>query len=117
MQRPNIEHASCGQRGIRVNEYILLMHQDASDTEAADDPERWGQYIARLRSTGQFDGGSSMGNGERLKKNQTSQPTGNALGGFIRVRAVSLESAKQFLAGNPVYEAGGTVEIRELPRT
>jgi len=21
-----------------------------------------------------------------------------------------------FLAGNPIYEAGGTVEIRELPR-
>jgi len=96
---------------------MLLMYQDAPDTEAADDPKRWGQYIAMLRSTGQFDGGSSMGRGERLRKNQSSQPTGNDLGGFIRVRAVSLESARQFLAGNPVYEAGGTVEIRELPRT
>lgn len=96
---------------------MLLMHQDATDTDAADDPKRWEQYIATLRSTGQFDGGSSIGRGERLKKNQPSQPTGNDLGGFIRVRAVSLESAKQFLVGNPVYEAGGTVEIRELPRT
>jgi hypothetical protein len=100
-----------------VNEYILLMYQDAPDIGAADDPEQWGQYIANLRSTGQFDGGSSMGRGERLRKNQSSQPTDNELGGFIRVRAVSLEGAKQFLAGNPVYEAGGTVEIRELPRT
>lgn len=100
-----------------MNEYILLMHQDASDSEAADDPELWGHYLAQLRSTGHFDGGSSMGRGERFRKNQPSQPAGSDLSGFIRVRAVSLESAKRFLAGNPVYEAGGTVEIRELPRT
>ena len=68
------------------------MHQDAADKEAADDPKRWEKYIAKLRRTGQFDGGSSMGHGERLRKNQSSQPTGNDLGGFIRVRAVSLES-------------------------
>lgn len=85
--------------------------------EAADDPKQWEQYLANLRGTGQFDGGSSTGRGERFKRNQSSQPTGNDLGGYIRVRAVSLESAKQFLAGNPVYEAGGTVEIRELPHT
>ncbi|MDP9990767.1 hypothetical protein J2W28_001937 [Variovorax boronicumulans] len=93
------------------------MHQDAPNTEAADDPIRWEQYLAELVSTGHFDGGSSMGRGERLRKNQSSQPAGNDLSGFIRVRAVNLEGAKQFLAGNPVYEAGGTVEIRELPRT
>lgn len=115
--RPGTEHASRKRRDKRVNEYILLMHQDAPDTADANDPTRWIQYLAQLRGTGQFDGGSSMGRGERLRKNQSSQPTGNDLGGFIRVRAVSLESAKQFLAGNPVYEAGGTVEIRELPRS
>ncbi|MCR6475235.1 YciI family protein [Variovorax sp. ZS18.2.2] len=100
-----------------MNEYILLMHQDATDRDAADDPKRWEQYLAQLRSTGHFDGGSSMGRGELFRKDQPSQPAGNDLGGFIRIRAISLESAKQFLAGNPVYEAGGTVEIRELPRT
>ena len=51
-----------------MNEYILLMHQDAPDTEAADDSKCWAQYIAKLRSTGQFDGGSSIGRGERLRK-------------------------------------------------
>ena len=35
--------------------------------------------------------------------------------GFIRVRAADIEAARHFLAGNPVYEGGGTVEIRELP--
>jgi hypothetical protein len=33
------------------------------------------------------------------------------------VNANDLEQAKSLLVGNPVFEAGGTVEIRELPRT
>lgn len=101
-----------------MNEYILLMHQDAPDTQAADDPERWGQYLTRLRSTGQFDGGSAIGPGERVCKGQPGQAVTGGPSGFIRVRADSLQAAKaQFLAGNPVYEAGGTVEVRELPRS
>jgi hypothetical protein len=32
------------------------------------------------------------------------------------VTAQSLAAARSLLAGDPVYEAGGTVEIRELPR-
>jgi len=39
------------------------------------------------------------------------------LTGFIRVAADSLEDAQGLSAGNPVSEAGGTVEIRELPRS
>jgi len=39
------------------------------------------------------------------------------IGGFIRVMARDLAHARSLLPGNPVYEAGGTVEIRELPRT
>jgi hypothetical protein len=105
------------QRRNRVNEYILLMHQDALDTDAADDPKMWEEYITQLRGTGHFDGGSSIGQGERFRKDKLSEPVENVLGGYIRVRAISLESAKRFLAGNPVYEAGGTVEIRELPGT
>ena len=38
------------------------------------------------------------------------------IAGFIRVNAASFDAAKSLVRGNPVYEAGGTVEIRELPR-
>jgi hypothetical protein len=100
-----------------MNEYIMLMHQDASDLGAADDPMRWEEYIAHLRGTGHFDGGSSIGKGERFRKDKSNASHGGVLGGYIRVRALSLDSAKRFLAGNPVYEAGGTVEIRELVRS
>jgi hypothetical protein len=37
--------------------------------------------------------------------------------GYLRVRAENADVARRFLVGNPVYEAVGTVEIRELPRT
>lgn len=39
------------------------------------------------------------------------------LSGFMRVVAGSLGHARTLVAGNPVFEFGGTVEIRELPRT
>jgi hypothetical protein len=39
------------------------------------------------------------------------------LSGFIRIAADSLEHARTLVVGNPTFESGGTVEIRELPRT
>jgi len=39
------------------------------------------------------------------------------LTGYIRVTAATIDEVKSFLTGNPHFEAGGTVEIRELPRT
>ncbi|OEZ59111.1 hypothetical protein [Duganella sp. HH105] len=94
-----------------MNEYIILMLDDAPGDANGD----WDGYIARLRQTGQFDGGSSIGSGQRLKKGQPEQAAGLGVTGFIRVRAASIDDAKLLLAGNPDYEAGGSVEIRELP--
>ena len=99
-----------------MNDYILLLHGDAMDRVAADDGVKWGEYFATLRKSGQFDGGSSIGAGERLKKREAITSASTELTGYIRFRAVSLEETRRFLIGNPVYEAGGTVEIRELPR-
>ena len=92
------------------------MHNDAVDAKAADDVDRWAAYITSLRASGQFDGGSAMGAGERVQQQQLTQPASTAVTGFLRVRATSLADVRRFLIGNPVYEAGGTIEIRELPR-
>ena len=48
---------------------------------------------------------------------RVSCPIPTHLGGFIRVGAESLADVDALLAGNPVFENGGTVEIRELPKT
>jgi hypothetical protein len=72
---------------------------------------------ARFRATGRFEGGSVMGDGVCVKKPGSPGGITAKLGGYIRVWAEGLDDARSFLPGNPVFEAGGTVEIRELPRS
>lgn len=92
-------------------DYIFLMHSDATTQE---DVDAWGPYFAKLRGVGAFEGGSAIGGGAAFRK--AGAPAAlSPVEGFIRVSAASLEAARAFLAGNPVFEAGGTVEIRELP--
>jgi hypothetical protein len=73
-------------------------------------------HLNALRASGQFDGGSSIGTGQCFRKVGSAASRTDALSGYIRVRAADIEDARRYLVGNPVFEAGGTVEIRELPR-
>ncbi|MDP1857171.1 MAG: hypothetical protein Q8K82_00790 [Gemmatimonadaceae bacterium] len=98
-----------------MKDFILFMYNDATNPLAANDGEKWGEYLAGLRTSGQFEGGSSIGTGLHVRKGHPDRPSTPELNGFIRIRAEGLERARNFLAGNPIYEAGGTVEIRELP--
>lgn len=99
-----------------MNDYILLMHGDSTDLAAADDSSRWDNYFTVLHESGLFDGGSAIGDGLAFRKTGKPGPGSAHLSGYIRLRATNLEHAQSFLSGNPVYEAGGTVEVRELPR-
>jgi hypothetical protein len=97
-------------------DYIFLMHNDCGPS-SSEKVEDWGPYLERLEATGCLRGGSAMGGGTCQRKTGAIPPVSSHLSGFIRVAAESLEHAKTLLTGNPVFEAGGTVEIRELPRT
>jgi hypothetical protein len=92
-------------------DYIFLMHDDAAGGAGLD----WERYLSRLREAGVFQGGSAIGEGQcERKSGATPAPTAH-ITGFIRVTAADIAHARLLLAGNPVFEAGGTVEIRELP--
>ncbi|MGQ0532719.1 MAG: YciI family protein [Caulobacteraceae bacterium] len=91
-------------------DYLFLMHGDAPD--AGD----WSAYLSKLRASGRFQGGSAIGDGVLARKSGDAQSTTALLTGYIRVEADDLAHARTLLSGNPVYEGGGTVEIRELPR-
>lgn len=93
-------------------DFILLMHNDAASTPSA---EMWQSYLSGLRQQGVLDGGSSIGGGTAFRKELPSGRQSSHLAGYIRVRAESAEQARQYLSGNPVFERGGTVEIRQLP--
>ncbi len=90
-------------------DYLFLMHNDAAGRS-----EDWAPYLAGLREAGVFQGGSSLGGGVCAVKSGHAREVTAHLAGYVKVRASSLEHARELLAGNPVFEAGGTVEIREL---
>jgi len=93
-------------------DYLFLMHGDSLADEAS-----WEPYLRQLDERGALQGGSAIGEGVCARKAGTPAPLSAHLVGFIRVSAENLAAARSLLAGNPVFEAGGTVEIRELPRT
>jgi len=99
-----------------MNDYIFFMHDDVLDEHRRRDDE-WTVYLAKLRESGVFEGGSSIGDGICASKSLAPVAITRHLSGYIRVRAVNLDAARELVVGNPIYEAGGTVEIRELPRT
>jgi len=91
-------------------EYIFLMHGDSVAGEAP-----WEPYLRKLQESGVLRGGSAIGDGVCARKRGAPGPLTGRLVGFIRVKADGLDAARGLLPGNPVFEAGGTVEIRELP--
>jgi hypothetical protein len=92
-------------------DYLFLMHNDRSNASNLE----WGPYIAKLQEAGCFNGGSAIGSGECVRKSGSASKITGHVTGYIRVKAKDLSHAKLLLGGNPVFEAGGTVEIRELP--
>jgi hypothetical protein len=100
-----------------MNDYILLMHDDApAGGHGRGGAASWEQYLGKLRAAGRFGGGSSIGAGACASKAGPPKAITSQLSGYIRIQAASLDDALTLVAGNPVYEAGGTVEVRELPR-
>lgn len=99
-----------------MNDYIIFMHNDAKEGPANVSSAMWEKYFVRLKESGRFSGGSSIGPGMCVTKAGQAKQITSHLSGYIRVQAESIEDAKTLLEGNPVLEGGGTVEIRELPR-
>lgn len=99
-----------------MNDYIFFMHNDVPKGHRHQDDE-WSDYFAKLRAVDAFEGGSAIGDGICASKSSAPPALTRQISGYIRVRAESLSAARELVIGNPVYEAGGTVEIRELPRS
>jgi hypothetical protein len=89
----------------------LFMHNDV----LTGNQGAWESYLRMLKRSCVFEG-SEIGEGICVRKGGPSPITEN-LAGYFRVNAATIDHAKSLLVGNPHFEAGGTVEIRELPRT
>ena len=101
-----------------MNDYILFMHGDTSPGRRTPDNDEWAAYFAKLEQAGAFQGGSAIGDGVCVSRSIVPPPDiTRHLSGYIRVQAESLSQARDLVSGNPIFEAGGTVEIRELPKS
>jgi hypothetical protein len=93
-------------------DYIFLVHDDADVSD-----HTWEPYILHLQERGVFQGGSTVGDGLCARKDGAARPVTEHLTGYIRITADGMDQVRSLLIGNPQFEAGGTVEIRELPRS
>jgi len=74
----------------------------------------WEAYIDTLAKSGKLRGGSSLGNGIKVSKGLPDDEC--SVTGYIRLEVSDLDEAKLLLKGNPLYEAGGFVELlAEVP--
>ena len=90
------------------------MHSDADDKDTAASANLWEAYIVALRQSGGFDGGSSLADGLLMKKDADAVAVSGGINGFLRVKAAGLAELSRLLTGNPIFEAGGTIEVHEL---
>lgn len=93
---------------------MLLMHNDVTTPERE---QEWEAYIAKLSASGALRGGSALGSGVCVRSQGETPGITSRLTGYIKIEARDMGHAKELLFGNPVYEHGGTIEIRELPHT
>lgn len=97
--------------------YMYLMHNDELPQATGGAGFSWDDYFEKLKALGCFRGGSAIGDGKCVRRQSDPPGIYDAIVGYIVVEAKNLADAEAMLAGNPVFEAGGTVEIRELPQT
>ncbi len=90
-------------------EFLLLMHRGVGA------PSGWDAWFERLGALGVLRGGSQIGGGVCFCKDGEPPAITGHLEGYVKVVAEDLAAAASLLVGNPVFEAGGIVEIRELP--
>jgi len=95
-------------------DFIFLMHDD---TTTLVDEASWDAYFGLLNRSGAFRGGSEIGKGVAVRMHGPAGPLASHITGFIRVEAADIDQARLLVEGNPVFAAGGTVEIRELPQS
>lgn len=93
--------------------YLMLMHSDMVRPSSQRD---WETYLEALQRTVKFRGGSAIGPGVCRRNAAAAPPITARIGGYISASAHSLAEVEALLAGNPVFENGGTVELRELPK-
>src|SRR6476659_5017933 len=108
-----------------MKEYLLLLRGGkpmATKTEAENKAEMqaWGKYMGGLGEKGQLVGGLPLVSGGTVVSadNTTAEPVKSAkegiVGGYLIVKANSLEQATEIAKACPHIANEGNIEVREI---
>jgi len=112
-----------------MDEYLLIMrHEDGSKVASPEQMQEWMKqtmdWIGGIAAQNKYvDGTGLLFDDSRVvhaNKIATNGPFGDikeTIGGFMRVKAESIEEAIEFAKGSPVLQGeGNTVEVRKIAR-
>ena len=95
-------------------EFMLLLHGVILRDEKSQD---WRTDLEFLSAEGALRGGSAIGPGVCIRRSGAVPNVTRHIVGYVIIEARNLDHTRRLAQANPFYEAGGTVEIRELPET
>jgi hypothetical protein len=115
-----------------MDEFMLIFrHQDGNKVASPEQLQIWMKqtmdWIAGISAKNKFVGGNGLPfDGARVVRTQNSKPVvtngpfgeiKETIGGYIVVRADSVEEAVEFAKGSPVLQGeGNSVEVRPVAR-
>jgi hypothetical protein len=108
-----------------MSEYLFIYRGGRQPEDAAEGQkvmQKWVDWMKSLTSSGNLkDPGQPLEPAGKVVRNAsgtiTDGPYAEAkdlVGGFTLVEAVSLDEASRIALGCPIFDAGGTVEVRPI---
>ena len=92
-----------------------------SPEEMQENMNRWMNWLGSLGAQGKLvDRGNSLHRGGKVVKQNTMVTDGpyteikESVGGYSIVKAESIEDAAKLAEGCPIFNTGGSVEVREI---
>jgi len=109
-----------------MNDFMFLFR--GGRTEAPASPEamqaqmqKWRAWMQKLREQGKYISGEPLESGGKVLKSPNKVITDGpfaegkeVVGGFFLVRAETLEQATDMAKECPIFETGGSVEVRKV---
>ena len=110
---------------ITTNEYLLLFRgganpEDMTPEQMQTTMHQWKTWMGGLKKAKQLgngnplqDGGKSL-SGPKGKNVAPLSDTPESIGGYMLIKAKSLAEATKISKGCPIFNNGGTVELRAI---
>lgn len=96
--------------------YLLAYHGGGvpeTEEEGARVMAAWGEWMGRV-GTSMVDGGNPVGQTVTVASDGTSSPgAADPITGYSLIEADSMDAALALVAGCPIFDGGGSVEVGE----